>query len=158
MRLTAAIFVSSASAFSLKYHTTFCTTSLLLVPFGMHTRTRLIWSFCKVLATPVMKPSQCARSVWCGLVPMADAALRQALKKLGWATKYSPHGTRTTGSTRLNEMGYRPDAIEAQLAHAEPNSVRRTYNHATYLDERRVMMQDWAHKLDQWKSTHSKGQ
>ena len=41
MRLTAAIFMSSASAFSLKYHTTFCTTSLLLVPFGMHTRTRL---------------------------------------------------------------------------------------------------------------------
>lgn len=83
--------------------------------------------------------------------PMADAALRQALKKLGWATKYSPHGTRTTGSTRLNEMGYRPDAIEAQLAHAEPNSVRRTYNHATYLDERRGMMQDWADKLVVWK-------
>ncbi|MEJ2896591.1 hypothetical protein [Bordetella avium] len=34
---------------------------------------------------------------------MADATLRQALKKLGWATKYSPHGTRTTGSTRPNE-------------------------------------------------------
>ena len=84
--------------------------------------------------------------------PMADAALRSALKKLGWATKYSPHGTRTTGSTRLNEMGYRPDVIEAQLAHAEPNAVRRTYNHATYLDERRVMMQKWADLLDQWKS------
>src|SRR5471030_677334 len=40
--------------------------------------------------------------------PMSDAAFRQALKKLGWATIYSPHGTRTTGSTRLNEMGYRP--------------------------------------------------
>jgi integrase len=85
--------------------------------------------------------------------PMVDAALRQALKKLGWATKYSPHGTRTTGSTRLNEMGYRPDAIEAQLAHAEPNSVRRTYNHATYLEERRTMMQDWADKLDEWKKS-----
>lgn len=84
--------------------------------------------------------------------PMTDAALRQALKKLGWATKYSPHGTRTTGSTRLNEMGYRPDAIEAQLAHAEPNSVRRTYNHATYLEERRSMMQAWADMLDKWRS------
>ncbi|MCW2312076.1 tyrosine-type recombinase/integrase [Rhodoferax antarcticus] len=85
--------------------------------------------------------------------PMSDAALRQALKKLGWATKYSPHGTRTTGSTRLNEMGYRPDAIETQLAHAEPNSVRRTYNHATYIEERRAMMQDWADKLTEWKRT-----
>ncbi|MDN2672871.1 tyrosine-type recombinase/integrase [Janthinobacterium sp. SUN026] len=84
--------------------------------------------------------------------PMADAALRQALKKLGWAKKYSPHGTRTTGSTRLNELGYRHDVIEAQLAHAEPNAVRRTYNHATYLDERRGMMQDWADLLDTWKA------
>jgi integrase len=83
--------------------------------------------------------------------PMSDASLRQALNKLGWATKYSPHGTRTTGSTRLNEMGYRADAIEAQLAHAEPNSVRRTYNHATYIEERRTMMQAWADKLDQWR-------
>lgn len=90
-----------------------------------------------------------------GARPMADAALRQALKKLGWATKYSPHGTRTTGSTRLNELGYRTDAIEAQLAHAEPNSVRRAYNHATYMDERREMMQAWADKLDQWKTDTS---
>lgn len=45
-------------------------------------------------------------------------------------------------------MGYRPDAIEAQLAHADSNNVRRTYNHATYLGERKVMMQDWADKLD----------
>lgn len=47
-------------------------------------------------------------------------------------------------------MGYRPDAIEAQLAHADTNNVRRAYNHATYLDERKVMMQDWADKLDEW--------
>ncbi|KWS79158.1 tyrosine-type recombinase/integrase [Pseudomonas amygdali] len=87
--------------------------------------------------------------------PMSDAAFRQALKKLGWATIYSPHGTRTTGSTRLNEMGYRSDAIEAQLAHAEPNSVRRAYNHATYMVERAEMMQHWADKLEQWKKEAS---
>ena len=45
-------------------------------------------------------------------------------------------------------MGYRPDAIEGQLAHADTNNVRRTYNHATYLDERKVMMQEWADMLD----------
>lgn len=83
---------------------------------------------------------------------MASASFRQALLKLGWAGKYSPHGTRTTGSTRLNEMGFRADVIEAQLAHAEPNSVRRTYNHATYMDERREMMQKWADLLDEWKA------
>ncbi|MER1968790.1 integrase arm-type DNA-binding domain-containing protein [Castellaniella sp. GW247-6E4] len=84
--------------------------------------------------------------------PMSVASLRQALKVLGWSGVYSPHATRTTGSTRLNEMGYRPDAIEAQLAHADQNNVRRAYNHATYFDERRAMMQDWADHLDAWKN------
>lgn len=84
-------------------------------------------------------------------MPMAVASMRQALKVLGWSGNYSPHGTRTTGSTRLNELGYRPDAIEAQLAHADQNNVRRAYNHATYFDERRSMMQDWADHLDVWR-------
>lgn len=77
---------------------------------------------------------------------------RQMLHVLGWSGKYSPHATRTTGSTRLNEMGFRPDIIEAQLAHAETNRVRATYNHATYIDERRQMMQQWADLLDTWQA------
>lgn len=80
--------------------------------------------------------------------PMAPASLRQALNVLGWGGKYSPHATRTTGSTRLNEMGYPSDWIERQLAHAEPNAVRRTYNHADYLTDRAKMMQQWADYLD----------
>lgn len=89
--------------------------------------------------------------------PMSVASLRQALKVLGWAGNYSPHATRTTGSTRLNEMGYRPDAIEAQLAHSDQNNVRRAYNHATYFEERQVMMQDWADHLDKWRAAHEEG-
>lgn len=85
--------------------------------------------------------------------PMTDASLRQALNQLGWAGKYSPHATRTTGSTRLNEMGFSPDWIERQLAHAEPNAVRRTYNHADYLADRTRMMQHWADMLDAWKTS-----
>jgi len=76
--------------------------------------------------------------------PMTDAAMRQALRNLGWAGKYSPHATRTTGSTQLNEMGYSSDWIEKQLAHVEINAVRRTYNHADYLTDRAKMMQHWA--------------
>lgn len=83
--------------------------------------------------------------------PMATASFRQALNALGWAGKYSPHATRTTGSTRLNEMGYTADWIERQLAHAEPNAVRRTYNHAEHLADRARMMQQWADMLDTWK-------
>ena len=82
--------------------------------------------------------------------PMASASLRQALNVLGWGGKYSPHATRTTGSTRLNELGYASDWIERQLAHVEANAVRRTYNHAEYLTDRAQMMQQWADMLDHW--------
>lgn len=80
--------------------------------------------------------------------PMTSAAMRQALRNMGWSGKYSPHATRTTGSTKLNEMGYPSDWIERQLAHVEMNAVRRTYNHADYLTNRTEMMQKWADYLD----------
>lgn len=83
---------------------------------------------------------------------MATASFRQALRVLGWAGKFSPHAARTTGSTLLNGMGYSADWIERQLAHAEPNAVRRTYNHADYLADRSRMMQQWADTLDAWKN------
>jgi integrase len=83
--------------------------------------------------------------------PMTAATFRQALKVLGWSGKYSPHATRTTGSTHLNEMGYTSDWIERQLAHVETNAVRRTYNQADHLASRRAMMQAWADNLDQLK-------
>lgn len=83
--------------------------------------------------------------------PMSDATLRQALKQIGWAGRYSPHATRTTGSTHLNEMGFPGDWIERQLGHAEPNAVRRTYNHADHMAQRTPMMQQWADYLDSLK-------
>ena len=52
-------------------------------------------------------------------------------------------------ATRLNEMGWNPDAIERQLAHQEPVVVRRAYTHAAeYWPERIKMMQAWADYLD----------
>ncbi|MFJ3057170.1 tyrosine-type recombinase/integrase [Herbaspirillum sp. NPDC087042] len=89
--------------------------------------------------------------------PMSSASFRQALLSLGWAGKYSPHATRTTGSTLLNGMGYASDWIERQLAHTEPNAVRRTYNHAQYLNERTKMMQHWADTLLIWQEKQSNG-
>ncbi len=83
---------------------------------------------------------------------MVSASFRQMLNALGWAGKYSPHATRTTGSTRLNEMGFSSDWIEKQLAHIEPNAVRRTYNHAEYINDRASMMQQWADMLGAWKN------
>jgi integrase len=89
--------------------------------------------------------------------PMSLASFRQMLGALGWAGKFSPHATRTTGSTRLNELGYAADWIERQLAHVEPNAVRRTYNQADYLSDRKSMMQKWADMLDDWASQDAFG-
>lgn len=87
--------------------------------------------------------------------PMVVASFRQMLNVLGWSGKFSPHATRTTGSTRLNELGFSADWIERQLAHSEQNAVRRTYNHADYLKDRSKMMQQWADLLEQWKKSDS---
>ncbi|RJN65473.1 integrase, partial [Acinetobacter baumannii] len=40
--------------------------------------------------------------------------------------------------------------IEKQLAHADGNKTRATYNHAKYLESRRKMLQDWANIVDSW--------
>ena len=81
--------------------------------------------------------------------PMPGNALATALRSLGFhSEEMTPHGFRTTACTLLNELGWRPDAIERQLAHADTRQIRRIYNHAHYLPERREMMQSWADYLD----------
>ncbi len=80
--------------------------------------------------------------------PASQGVLWKAVVSLGYQGKFSPHGIRATGSTMLNEMGFRADVIERQLAHAERNKVRASYNQADYLEERRQMMQTWADFID----------
>ena len=58
----------------------------------------------------------------------------------------------------LNEAGFQSDVIERQLAHQERNGVRASYNHATYMDERRVMMQVWADTVDDMRKETSSNQ
>ena len=79
---------------------------------------------------------------------MNENALIDALHRMGYKSKATGHGFRATASTILNEHGFTPDVIERQLAHSERNGVRRAYNHAEYLPERRRMMQWWADYLD----------
>jgi len=79
--------------------------------------------------------------------PLSDTALNNALTRLGFS-HFSPHGFRRTASTILNELGWRPDVIERQLAHQERNKIRAAYNKATYLEDRTKMMQAWADHVD----------
>lgn len=80
--------------------------------------------------------------------PITDSAFRQMLIQVGWSGRFSPHATRTTGSTHLNDMGFASDWVERQLAHADPNAVRRSYNQAEHVANRATMMQSWADLLD----------
>lgn len=82
--------------------------------------------------------------------PVTDVGLLNGLRRMGYGREeMCIHGFRGMASTLLNEQGYRPDVIEAQLAHGERNAVRAAYNHAQYLPERKAMMQAWADYLDE---------
>jgi integrase len=80
--------------------------------------------------------------------PMSASTLNMMFQRMGYSGVLTPHGMRATASTILNERGFRGDVIERQLSHVERNEVRRAYNHAEFLDERRAMMQAWADYID----------
>jgi integrase len=80
--------------------------------------------------------------------PMSQNTLIYAMYHMGYHSKATVHGFRATASTILHELGFWPDVIERQLAHAERNSVRAAYHRSEYLEERRRMMQVWADYLD----------
>ncbi|MDR3388917.1 MAG: integrase arm-type DNA-binding domain-containing protein [Rudaea sp.] len=83
-----------------------------------------------------------------GLKPISENTMLFALYRMGYHGRATGHGFRALASTCLNEMGWNPDVIERQLAHLERNKVRAAYNRATYLVERRKMMQAWADFID----------
>jgi integrase len=81
--------------------------------------------------------------------PISDNTINGSLRRLGYSSEeMTGHGFRTIASTCLNELGYHPDIIELQLAHAERDNVRAAYNRAQRLADRRKMMQEWADYLD----------
>ena len=79
---------------------------------------------------------------------ISENTFNGALKRMGYEDQLTGHGIRATISTALNELGYPPKWVDAQLSHADPDKTSATYNHAEYVEQRRVMMQDWADRLD----------
>ena len=83
---------------------------------------------------------------------ISENTMTYALYRMGYHSRATAHGFRSTASTILNESGFNPDVIERQLAHKERNQVRAAYNRSSYLMERKKMMQWWADYLDGIKS------
>ncbi|WP_315800791.1 MULTISPECIES: tyrosine-type recombinase/integrase [unclassified Bradyrhizobium] len=82
--------------------------------------------------------------------PISENTLCAALRRLGYSNdEMVAHGFRSTFSTLANESGkWSINAIEAALAHVEPNAVRRAYVRGDYWDERVKLMTWWADYLD----------
>jgi integrase len=84
---------------------------------------------------------------------MSDNAILAAMRRMGIdEAEMTGHGFRATARTILEEvLGFRPDFIEQQLAHAVRDPNGRAYNRKAHLPERKKMMQRWADYLDKLK-------
>lgn len=85
--------------------------------------------------------------------PMSDNAVLVAFRTMGISKEeMTGHGFRAMARTLLDEeLGFRPDFIEHQLAHAVRDPNGRAYNRTSHLEERKKMMQAWADYLDKLK-------
>ncbi|MRI40996.1 DUF4102 domain-containing protein [Stenotrophomonas sp. MH181796] len=83
--------------------------------------------------------------------PISENTINAALRNLGFdGEMMTAHGFRAMARTLLDEvLGFRPDFIEHQLAHAVRDPLGRAYNRTTHLEERRRMMRAWANYLDE---------
>jgi hypothetical protein len=51
-------------------------------------------------------------------------------------------------STIKEQLGYRHEVVDRQLAHAHKDKVACAYDRAQFLAERKVMMQSWGDYID----------
>ena len=81
--------------------------------------------------------------------PMSEAAVSAALAAMGYKGRHTWHGYRATGRTILRQVfKYPVDVIEAQLAHTGQITHGGAYDRTTHIEDRAVMMQQWADYLD----------
>ena len=80
--------------------------------------------------------------------PSNAQTANKALSRMGFKGRLVAHGMRAIASTTLNEQGFDGDVIESALAHQEQNEVRKAYNHAQYLERRKVLMCWWSEHIE----------
>ena len=81
---------------------------------------------------------------------MSDGALSAAYARIGISkSQLVPHSWRAILRTfGAQECGFRPEWLEAALAHTPADRLGNTYNRTDWLEQRRGMMQEWADWLD----------
>lgn len=86
---------------------------------------------------------------------MSENGVLSAMRRMGVAKdEMTGHGFRATARTMLVErLNVNESIVEAQLAHAVKDSLGRAYNRTEFLEQRTVMMQEWANYLDVLRAT-----
>ncbi len=80
--------------------------------------------------------------------PASNGAILAALKRMGYGGKMTGHGFRSLAMGVIKErLGYRHEVVDRQLSHASGDAYGEAYDRAMFLDERKVMMQQYADYL-----------
>lgn len=79
---------------------------------------------------------------------MSNNTILMALKRMGYKGKMTGHGFRTLAASALEEIGYRREVIDRQLAHKERNKIQAAYFRAEFIKERKELLQAWADYID----------
>ena len=79
--------------------------------------------------------------------PISNMTFNQALDRLGYKGRQTPHGMRHLFSTAANEAGKDYRIVDSALAH-KVKGVEGVYNKAQYLAQRRELLQWWADRVD----------
>ncbi|MEZ9850583.1 tyrosine-type recombinase/integrase [Vibrio breoganii] len=79
---------------------------------------------------------------------MSSQTVNSVFKRMGYKDQFHSHGTRALASTTLNEFGLNFDHIEKSMGHIEKNDIRKVYNRASYIHERRLLTQWWSDFLE----------
>lgn len=82
--------------------------------------------------------------------PVSNGAILAALKRMGYGGRHTGHGFRALAMGVIKErLGYRHDVVNRQLAHMSGDAYGEAYDRAEFIEERRVMMQQYANYLDE---------
>ena len=80
---------------------------------------------------------------------MSRDTLSKAVRLLGFQDRHSAHGFRAMARTAIREkLKWDSEIIERQLAHKPSGSLGSAYDRAQFIDQRKIMMQDWSDYLE----------
>lgn len=81
--------------------------------------------------------------------PATNFGILAAIKRMGYQGRMTGHGFRSLAMGVIKErLGYRHEVVDRQLSHASGDVYGEAYDRAMFLDEREVMMQQYADYLD----------